>query len=90
MKLVRFDWAMKHLPRDKANYSVLEGFLSVLLNEKVTIKQILSSHCFIYVDETANVPTIPLFVGATRLIQHHLLKTACHHRLFGILQFDLN
>lgn len=43
IKLVRFDWAMKHLLRDKANYSVLEGFLSVLLNEKVTIKQILSS-----------------------------------------------
>ena len=43
MQLVRFDWAMKHLLRDKANYSVLEGFLSVLLNEKVIIKQILSS-----------------------------------------------
>jgi predicted transposase/invertase (TIGR01784 family) len=43
MKLVRFDWAMKHLLRDKANYSVLEGFLSVLLCEKVMIKQILSS-----------------------------------------------
>ena len=43
MKLVRFDWAMKHLLRDKANYNVLEGFLSVILNEKVTIKQILSS-----------------------------------------------
>jgi predicted transposase/invertase (TIGR01784 family) len=43
MKLVRFDWAIKHLLRDKANYSVLEGFLSVLLKEKVTIKQILSS-----------------------------------------------
>jgi predicted transposase/invertase (TIGR01784 family) len=43
MKLVRFDWAMKHLLRDKANYSVLEGFLSVLLNEKVRIMQILSS-----------------------------------------------
>ncbi len=43
MQLVRFDWAMKHLLRDKANYSVLEGFLSVLLSEKVIIKQILSS-----------------------------------------------
>jgi predicted transposase/invertase (TIGR01784 family) len=43
MKLVRFDWAMKHLLRDKANFIVLEGFLSVLLNEKVTIKQILST-----------------------------------------------
>ncbi len=42
-KLVRFDWATKHLLRNKANFSVLEGFLSVLLNEKVTIVQILSS-----------------------------------------------
>jgi predicted transposase/invertase (TIGR01784 family) len=41
--LVRFDWAIKHLLRDKANYVVLEGFLSVLLEEEVKIKQILSS-----------------------------------------------
>ena len=42
-KLVRFDWAIKHLLRDKTNFVVLEGFLSVLLNETVRIKQILSS-----------------------------------------------
>ncbi|MDX2247468.1 MAG: Rpn family recombination-promoting nuclease/putative transposase [Bacteroidia bacterium] len=42
-RLVRFDWAIKHLLRDKANFAVLEGFLSVLLNETVKIKQILSS-----------------------------------------------
>ncbi len=42
-RLVRFDWAMKHLLRDKTNFVVLEGFLSVLLNEKVKIKQILST-----------------------------------------------
>ena len=35
--LIRFDWAMKRLLRQKANYSVLEGFLSVLLNEKIKI-----------------------------------------------------
>jgi len=29
MKLIRFDWAMKNLLRDKANFDVLEGFLSV-------------------------------------------------------------
>ncbi len=40
--LVRFDWAMKRLLRDKANFVVLEGFLSVLLDETVKIKQILS------------------------------------------------
>jgi predicted transposase/invertase (TIGR01784 family) len=42
-KLVRFDWAMKRLLRDKANFVVLEGFLSVLLNETVTIQKILGS-----------------------------------------------
>ncbi|MDZ7878253.1 MAG: Rpn family recombination-promoting nuclease/putative transposase [Saprospiraceae bacterium] len=41
--LVRFDWAIKRLLRDKANYVVLEGFLSVLLEEEVKIRQILSS-----------------------------------------------
>jgi predicted transposase/invertase (TIGR01784 family) len=40
-ELVRFDWAMKRLLRDKANFVVLEGFLSVLLNEAIKIRQIL-------------------------------------------------
>jgi conserved hypothetical protein (putative transposase or invertase) len=35
--LIRFDWAMKRLLRQKSNYAVLEGFLSALLNEKVKI-----------------------------------------------------
>ena len=43
MKYIRFDWAMKRLLRDKANYVVLEGFLSVLLGESVYIKTFLES-----------------------------------------------
>lgn len=43
MKYIRFDWAMKRLLRDKANYVVLEGFLSVLLGESVHIKTFLES-----------------------------------------------
>ena len=43
MELIRFDWAMKRILRDKANYAVLEGFLSVLLKEKITIEAILGS-----------------------------------------------
>ena len=43
MELIRFDWAMKRILRAKANHVVLEGFLSVLLNEKITIEAILSS-----------------------------------------------
>ena len=35
--LIRFDWAMKRLLRQKSNFSVLEGFLSVLLNEEIKI-----------------------------------------------------
>ncbi len=42
-KLVRFDWAMKRMLRHKANFDILEGFLSELLGEEVTIKQILDS-----------------------------------------------
>ena len=41
--LIRFDWAMKRLLRQKANYTVLEGFLSVLLNESVKIINIKES-----------------------------------------------
>ena len=42
-KLVRFDWAMKRLLRHKANFDILEGFLTELLGEEVAIKQILDS-----------------------------------------------
>ena len=42
-QLVRFDWAIKHLLGHKANFVVLEGFLSVLLNETVKIHRILGS-----------------------------------------------
>jgi predicted transposase/invertase (TIGR01784 family) len=39
--LIRFDWAIKRLLRNKAHYTVLEGFLSVLLGEDVKISNIL-------------------------------------------------
>jgi predicted transposase/invertase (TIGR01784 family) len=42
-RLVRFDWAMKKLLRNKANFEILEGFLSVLTDQNVTIKSILES-----------------------------------------------
>ena len=42
-KLVSFDWAMKRLLRSKANFEVLEGFLSELLKEEITILEVLES-----------------------------------------------
>lgn len=40
---IRFDWAMKRMLRDKANFGVLEGLITVLLNEQVHIVEILES-----------------------------------------------
>ncbi|MFY7889461.1 MAG: Rpn family recombination-promoting nuclease/putative transposase [Spirosomataceae bacterium] len=42
-KLIRFDWAIKRLLRNKANFVVLEGFLSELLFDTIQIKQLLES-----------------------------------------------
>ena len=42
-KYIRFDWAIKRLLRQKANFDVLEGFLTVFLEEKITIIEILES-----------------------------------------------
>ncbi len=42
-KYIRFDWAVKRMLRDKANFGVLEGLVTVLLGEKITIEEILES-----------------------------------------------
>jgi predicted transposase/invertase (TIGR01784 family) len=42
-RLVRFDWAMKRLLRNKASYVIFEGFLSELLRDDIKIKSILES-----------------------------------------------
>ena len=42
-KYIRFDWAMKRLLRNKANFAVLEGLMTTLLNEKITIVKLLES-----------------------------------------------
>lgn len=40
---IRFDWAMKRLLRNKANFGVLEGFLTTLLKENIKIQKLLES-----------------------------------------------
>lgn len=39
-RYIRFDWAVKRLLRNKANFGVLEGFLMVLLGKSVEIVEI--------------------------------------------------
>lgn len=40
---IRFDWAMKNILRDKANFGILEGFLTVLLGQNIKIVELLES-----------------------------------------------
>ncbi len=42
-KYIRFDWAMKRLLRQKANFGILEGLLTTLLGMGIHIKNMLES-----------------------------------------------
>ncbi len=42
-KLISFDWAIKRILRHKANFAILEGFLSELLYDDIKICQVLES-----------------------------------------------
>ncbi len=50
-KLISFDYAMKYILRQKDNFDILEGFLSALLEDDITILELLES-------ETNKVDTI--------------------------------
>ncbi|MDR2692796.1 MAG: hypothetical protein LBB74_01090, partial [Chitinispirillales bacterium] len=41
--IISFDYAIKHILRDKANFNILGGFLTELLGRKVTVSEILES-----------------------------------------------
>ncbi|GHV15554.1 hypothetical protein AGMMS49938_14050 [Fibrobacterales bacterium] len=40
-QLIRFVWAIKRILRNKADYGILEGFLSELFKDDIKIKEIL-------------------------------------------------
>ena len=40
---ISFDWALKHLLREKANHDVLEGFISTVLKTDIKIQRLLES-----------------------------------------------
>ena len=40
---ISFDWALKHLLREKANHDVLEGFISTVLGTSIKIQRLLES-----------------------------------------------
>lgn len=42
-RYIRFDWAAKRMLRDKANFGVFEGLMTVLIGEEIKIVEILES-----------------------------------------------
>ena len=42
-ELISFDWAMKRLLRNKANFGILNGFLTELIKDEISVQHILES-----------------------------------------------
>ena len=42
-RYIRFDWAAKYMLRNKADFAIFEGLISVLVGEKVTIVELMES-----------------------------------------------
>ena len=88
-KYIRFDWAMKRLLRQKANFAVLEGFLTSLLGETVKICSILESESnqesrddkFNRVDLLAENNAGELFIVE---VQHNRELDYFHRMLYGV------
>lgn len=64
-KLIRFDWAIKKLLRNKANFDILEGFLSAMFDEDVVIMNVLESEGN-QEDETDKLNRVDLLVQNVR------------------------
>ncbi len=64
-KLIRFDWAIKKLLRNKANFDILEGFLSAILHDEIAVLRILESESN-QEDEADKLNRVDLLVENTR------------------------
>lgn len=68
-ELVSFDWAIKKLLRNKANFDILEGFLSELLKDEIKIIQILESET----NKEHSNEKIPLQLKVLKRQRKHLM-----------------
>ena len=87
--MISFDWAIKRLLRQKANYGILEGLLSELLRRKIIIKSIGESEGN-KTDETDKINRVDILVEADDKelviieMQYDSLATYYHRMLFGV------
>lgn len=63
--IISFDWAIKTVLRDKANFDVLEGFLTALLKERITVLELLESESN-QLDESMKYNRVDLMVKDSR------------------------
>ena len=87
-RLVRFDWAIKRLLRQKVNHAVLEGFLSSLLGRKISIIKILESESNREYDENKQnrVDMLAEEADGTKIlieVQNESEDAYFHRMLFG-------
>lgn len=87
-KLISFDWAIKRLLRHKANFAILEGFLSELLQDDIKIDSILESESNLE-HESARSNRVDLLVENSKKeliiveIQHETEYDYLQRLLFG-------
>ncbi|VFN07132.1 MAG: conserved hypothetical protein (putative transposase or invertase), partial [Candidatus Kentron sp. G] len=62
-QIITFDWAIKTVLRDKANFDVLEGFLTALFGRSITILDMLESESN-RIDEAAKYNRVDLLAKA--------------------------
>nr|VFK38314.1 MAG: conserved hypothetical protein (putative transposase or invertase) [Candidatus Kentron sp. TC] len=84
-KIITFDWAIKTVLRDKANFDVLEGFLSALFQRPISILDMLESETN-RADESAKYNRVDLLAkldsGESILVEmQYLSETAYLKRL---------
>ena len=87
--MISFDWAMKRLLRQKANFEVLEGLLSELLRRKIIIKSIAESEGN-KTDENNKSNKVDILVEADDRelviieLQYDSVAEYYHRMLFGV------
>jgi len=87
--LISFDWAMKRLLRQKANFEILEGFLSELLHRQIIIKNIAESEGNMTdSDDKSNKVDILVEADGNELViielQYDSVAAYYHRMLFGV------
>ena len=85
-RYIRFDWAIKRLLRQKTNFDVLDGFLTVMLNEEIRIVEIQNTRELHYLER--------ILYGVAKAITEHISLGEGYEKIkkvysISILYFDI-